>query len=110
MNEKDYKNLNKILEHAISIVEETREIKNDKSFIDNNDKSKAALFDLLQIGELANKLSREYVLSSSISWSNIYGLRNRIVHGYADVDYKIIWQTIEKDIPKLIKDLNKILK
>ena len=110
MDSKDEKNLNRILEHAISIVNETKDIKTSKDFIINNDASKAALFDLLQIGELSNKLSKEYILSSKIPCTEIYRLRNRIVHGYADVDYEIIWTTIIDDIPKLIKDINKTIK
>ena len=109
MDSKDIKNLNKILEHALSIVNETKDIKTSQDFIDNNNVSKAALFDLLQIGELSNKLSKEYILCSSIPWVEIYNLRNRIVHGYADVDYEIIWSTITDDVPVLIKGINKVI-
>ena len=40
----------------------------------------------------------------------MYGLRNRIVHGYASVDYQIIWETIINDIPKLKGNIEKIIK
>ena len=111
MDDKDKKNLNRILEHAQYILEETKEIKNAEDFIKNNDKSKAALFDLLQIGELANNLSKEIMQELvSIPWNNVYNLRNRTVHGYASVDYEIIWETINNNIPFLIKELTKALK
>lgn len=111
MDEKDRKNINKILEHAQCIIQETKVIKNAEDFKNNNDKSKAALFDLLQIGELANNLSKEYMLeTSSIPWNNVYNMRNRIVHGYASVDYEIIWETIKNNIPYLIKELEKAIK
>lgn len=45
--------------------------------------------------------------NKEIKWANMYGLRNRIVHGYASVDYEIIWETIVKDIPSLKAILEK---
>lgn len=111
MDEKDRKNLNKILEHAKYIVEETNGIKNAEDFKNSNEKSKAALFDLLQMGELANNLSKELTQEmTNIPWNNVFNLRNRIVHGYAGVDYEIIWETIKINIPYLIKELTKTLK
>lgn len=111
MDEKDIKNLNKILEHAQYIVEETKGIKSAEDFMNINDKSKAALFDLLQIGELANNLSKDCTQEiAGIPWNNVYNLRNRIVHGYASVDYEIIWETIKNNIPFLIKEITKALK
>lgn len=111
MDDKDRKNLSKILEHAQYIIKETEGIESVEDFEANNDKSKAALFDLLQIGELANNLSEEFTQKmTDIPWNNVYNLRNRIVHGYASVDYEIIWETIKYNIPYLIKKLEKALK
>lgn len=107
MNDKDLKTINKIIEHSNAIIIEVKGIKNADDFQQNSTISKAVLFDLLQIGELSNKLSVEYVTKSSLPWNNIYNLRNRIVHGYAGVDYQIIWDTIKKDIPKLNNELKK---
>lgn len=111
MDRKDIKVLEKILEHSDSIIEETKNIKNADDFKGTNDKSKAALFDLMQIGELVNSsLSRECIkLIDNIPWEQIYALRNRIVHGYAAVDYKIVWDTIKNDIPKLKYSISKYI-
>jgi len=37
------------------------------------------------------------------------GLRNRIIHGYADVDDEIVFQTVEEDLPPLKVDLEQML-
>lgn len=37
------------------------------------------------------------------------GMRNRLSHGYFDVNLDIVWQTIETDLPELIKALKKII-
>lgn len=47
------------------------------------------LFRMIQISENAKKLSDEYKLHrGSVPWNAIYGLRNRIVHDYGNVDRK----------------------
>lgn len=111
MDNRDRKNIDKIIEHAQSIISETKDIKNADEFKDNNTKSKSALFDLLQIGELTKNLSNTLINETpNIPWINIYNLRNGIVHGYADVDYEIIWETIKYNIPELVSELKKAIK
>jgi len=36
-------------------------------------------------------------------------LRNRLIHGYFDIDLNIVWDTITNDIPPIIGDLKKII-
>lgn len=112
MNNRDTKVLLKILEHCDSIIKNTSSFHNAKDFKKANDLSKIALFDLLQIGELAKDGLAQDTLKNikEIKWVNMYGLRNRIVHGYASVDYQIIWETIINDIPKLKGNIEKIIK
>jgi uncharacterized protein with HEPN domain len=37
------------------------------------------------------------------------GLRNRLIHGYFDVNLDIVWDTIREDLPPLIKNLEEII-
>ncbi|MEK6601027.1 MAG: HepT-like ribonuclease domain-containing protein [Candidatus Binatota bacterium] len=37
------------------------------------------------------------------------GLRNRLIHGYDEVDFDILWQIVTRDLPPLIKNLEKLL-
>lgn len=112
MNNKDIKVLSKIYEHCDSIIKNTNMYHNAEDFKEAKDMSKIALFDLLQIGELAKDGLTQETLKNikEIKWVNMYGLRNRIVHGYASVDYQIIWETIKNDIPKLKSIIGKIIK
>lgn len=65
------------------------------------------LFRMIQLSENAKKLSDEYKLMySNIPWSAIYGLRNRIVHDYGNVDLKVIYETLKNDIPELLELLS----
>ena len=71
----------------------------------------ACVFNLMQIGELAKtELSDEMKAEiKTIPWKQIYGMRNRIVHGYDGVDMRIVWDTILYDLPGLEKEIKKYI-
>ena len=59
-------------------------------------------FRLIQINESAKKITAEFkAMHCKIPWSEISGLRNRIVHDYGNSDVGIIYCTLSEDIPKL---------
>ncbi|MDR1061625.1 MAG: DUF86 domain-containing protein [Clostridiales bacterium] len=65
---------------------------------------------LLQIGEQAGRLDDDfYKAHNEIPWRQIIGVRNRIVHGYDDVDAPLIWQIIQEDLPELAKRLEDVV-
>jgi uncharacterized protein with HEPN domain len=70
-----------------------------------------ALVRLLEIvGEAAGRVSEETrVLHPEIPWPQIIGLRNRLIHGYDAVDYDILWQIINEDLPALVTMLETAL-
>ena len=70
-----------------------------------------ALVRLLEIiGEAASRVSKEVQdAQPAIPWSDIIGLRNRLIHGYDSVDMSILWEILTKDLPSLIAELDKIL-
>lgn len=70
-----------------------------------------ALVRLLEvIGEAARRLSEGLRQSHpEVAWSQIIGLRNRLIHGYDTVDNQILWQIISIDLPQLIAHLEVIL-
>jgi len=37
-------------------------------------------------------------------------MRHKLIHGYFGVDVDVVWETIKKDVPKLKKDVERILK
>ncbi len=68
------------------------------------------LFRLIQISENAKKLSDEFKEDNSIvPWTAIYGLRNRIVHDYGNVELSIVYDTLINDIPELLEVIEKLL-
>jgi uncharacterized protein with HEPN domain len=62
------------------------------------------------IGEAATNITRpvreQY---PQIPWNVIVGMRNRLVHGYFDIDYDQVWSTVKDDLPPLLAQLESIL-
>ena len=62
------------------------------------------LFRLIQISENAKRISREFKgKRQDIPWTALYGLRNRIVHDYGNVDLEIVYTTLKEDLPELLE-------
>ena len=58
------------------------------------------------IGEAVRQLPEEFRrVHSQIPWTQIAGLRNRIVHDYFGLDLEIIWEIIQHDLPELEKQV-----
>ena len=67
------------------------------------------LFRMIQLSENAKKLSDEYKEKRGyIPWNAMYGLRNRIVHDYGNVDLNIVFETLKNDIPELLEMIKRI--
>ncbi len=71
----------------------------------------AAVMRQLEImGEAARRLSEETRLElSELPWRQIIGMRNRLIHGYDDVDLAIVWDSVQNDLPLLIAQLEKVV-
>jgi uncharacterized protein with HEPN domain len=79
--------------------------------LDNDRLLNLALVRLMEIiGEAANRVPTDtQLVYPRIHWLQIIGLRNRLIHGYDEVDFDILWEIVKKDLPELIVELNKIL-
>ena len=79
--------------------------------LDTDRKLNLALVRLLEIvGEAANRTpADERAKYREIPWAQIVGLRNRLIHGYDSVDFEILWQIINHDLPPLIDALERIV-
>lgn len=65
---------------------------------------------IIQIGELANRLSDETKESApNIPWRAIKGMRNLHAHDYEKVDLEIVWNTLLEDVPVLKHSLENLL-
>lgn len=105
---KNQKIILKIINYIDSILKYTNSADYGE-FRNNTMMVEACVFNLSQIGELVNKLDKEYVSKyPEIPWFKMRGLRNRIVHDYEGVNLNLIWEVIDMDIKILREQLLKL--
>ena len=79
-------------------------------FLADEEKMLAVVHALQIIGEAAKHLPRSLTKKyPEISWVDIVGMRNFIVHGYFIVDAEIVWKTVQQDVPLLCHVTEKML-
>jgi uncharacterized protein with HEPN domain len=62
------------------------------------------------IGEAATKVTPERrQRHPEIAWTDIAGMRHRLVHDYDRIDYDLVWDTATKDLPPLVEALERIV-
>lgn len=63
------------------------------------------------IGEAANRIPRDWQLTQQqIPWQKLTGMRNRLVHGYDQVRWEIVWNTLQDDLSTLLNLIDDLLK
>jgi len=94
--------LGHMLDVSIQAVEKIRG-KNWEDF-DEDENLRLALAHLVQmIGEAARRVSPQSQQTySQIPWSDVIGMRHKIVHDYLDVDFDVVWEVVTRDLPELI--------
>ena len=62
------------------------------------------------VGEAAARITEPTRRSlPEMPWDRIVGMRNRLVHGYFDINLDIVWKTVQEDLPALIAVLEKAI-
>lgn len=90
------KDLDFIVKHMRNV--DIEELNADEVLLDS------MMFRMIQISANAKKLTDEYrLIHGDIPWGAMFGLRNRIVHDYGNVDLKVVYETLKYDIPELLE-------
>lgn len=102
--DKDAQLLEHILRYCEKIEKTVSRFGRDfETFRKDTDYMDSVAMNLLQIGELAGRLSEAYVQATRgmIDWRAIKGMRNMFAHNYGSMDVERIWVTALEDIPVL---------
>jgi uncharacterized protein with HEPN domain len=74
---------------------------------------KAVVMSLFIVGEAAAKIMeghKEFAdRHSEIPWRSMRGMRNRIGHGYFDINLEVVWDTVKVALPELLQLLPAVL-
>lgn len=96
----------------LSAIREIQSFTKGMSFDDFKEDSKtlkAVMADISILGEAARYIPKEITdAHPEIPWSQMRGIRNRIIHGYFIVDPVILWDTVQNELPSLVPDLKKL--
>lgn len=91
--------------HACGFVEGLSK----SEFLQDKRTQQAVILNLIIIGEAATKAMdfySEFTLSHpEMPWRQMRGMRNRMAHGYFDVDLEVVWETVQTALPELLKQL-----
>nr|WP_255607234.1 HepT-like ribonuclease domain-containing protein [Phyllobacterium sp. 2063] len=64
------------------------------------------------IGEAATKILEQFSELTrhhpEIPWHSMRGMRNRIAHGYLDINLDVVWETVQSAFPVLVNQLHQI--
>jgi uncharacterized protein with HEPN domain len=81
-----------------------------ETFKEDDKSIRAVEMNFIIIGEAATQIPEETEEKyTAIPWNLMRAMRNRLVHVYFKVDEKLMWDTIQNDLPPLIPELKKLL-
>lgn len=70
----------------------------------------AVVMSLIVLGEAATKVMDQHSAFAAehnhIPWRNMRGMRNRIAHGYFEINLEVVWDTVQTALPTLKTQLD----
>ncbi|MDX3975787.1 DUF86 domain-containing protein [Shinella sp.] len=80
-----------------------------EDFLTDKRTQQAVILNIVIIGEAATKLLKDYdgflQRHPAVPWHAMKGMRNRIAHGYFDINLDIVWDTVKTALPDLLAQL-----
>lgn len=103
----------KLLYDISQAVEKITRFLNDKKWADysSDELLKSAVERQFEIiGEALNKLSKidNFTVNKIDDYQQIISFRNILIHGYADIDDRLVWSIVETKLPKLVEQLESL--
>lgn len=78
-------------------------------FMQDRRTQQAVLHNIMVIGEAATQLAQTapalVASCPEVPWQSLRGMRNRVAHGYFDIDLNVVWNTVQGALPALMLSL-----
>ena len=101
------------LEHILASIQKAEKYLAGHSFdrFERDDKTIDAVIRNFEIiGEACNNISDNFKESHhEIDFRPAVSMRNRLAHGYDEIDLKTVWDAVKQDLPALRKDIETLL-
>jgi uncharacterized protein with HEPN domain len=82
-----------------------------EEFIKNEELKRSFVRSLEIIGEGAKYIPKEFRNRyPKIKWKSIVGMRNKLIHEYFGIDYRVVWKTVKEKIPELYKVIEDLIR
>lgn len=82
-----------------------------RKFLEDRKTQDAVVRNFEIIGEAAKNISASFKTDNpDIPWKKLAGLRDKLIHFYFGIDFKIVWNIIRKELPALHKQIKNIMK
>ena len=79
-------------------------------FLEDETLKRAVVRSLEIIGEATKKITADVKVKwDSIKWKHMAGMRDRLIHDYMGINYKIVWDVAKNIIPELTTQVNEII-
>lgn len=90
---------------AVRLVQTYIDGMDQTAFLQDKRTQQAVVLNILVIGEAATKIVQQYpefiATHSEVPWHNMRGMRNKLAHGYFDIDLEVVWSTVKNSLPTL---------
>lgn len=84
-----------------------------EDFLEDKRTQRAVIMSLIIIGEAATKVMDVYAdfaqANAQVPWRSMRGMRNRIAHGYFDINLEVVWATVQTALPEMLQQLEAII-
>jgi uncharacterized protein with HEPN domain len=81
-----------------------------QKFVEDKRTQQAVIMSVLIIGEASTKIMDAYPefvqTHPEVPWRSMRGMRNRIAHGYFDINLDVVWDTVCTALPELLAKLS----
>lgn len=81
-----------------------------EDFLSDKRTQQAVIMSLIIVGEASTKIMDQYPdfadAHPEIPWRGMRGMRNRIAHGYFEIDLDVVWDTTKFALQDLLKQLS----
>ena len=106
------------LEHIVEAIDRAtgylRPLQDVEALHRNQQVQDAVVRNIEIIGEAAGniqKMDADFVLEHpELPWIEMRGMRNKVIHNYFDIDWQVIWSTVNDDLPSLKRQIHALLK